>query len=147
MGYLKQLAKKRKDLKIIITSATIDTDKFSKHFDGAPIINVEGRSFPVEVEYRPLDEGNADLNLGIYAAVQEIYSQDSQGDILVFLSGEKEDINKVHVEFKKPNFDYKKELKQAKKEWDKWKKTHKKEEEEKKKQNNNLHCMNLKVNC
>ena len=90
LGYLKQLAKKRKDLKIIITSATIDTEKFSKHFDGAPIINVEGRSFPVEVEYRPMDDDNSDLNIGIYAAVQEIYSQAHEGDILVFLSGEKE---------------------------------------------------------
>ena len=90
LGYLKQLAKKRKDLKIIITSATIDTAKFSKHFDDAPIINVEGRSYPVEVEYRPLDEDNDDLNLGIYSAVTEIYASSHEGDILVFLSGEKE---------------------------------------------------------
>jgi len=90
LGYLKQLAKKRKDLKIIITSATIDTAKFSKHFDNAPIINVEGRSYPVEVEYRPLDEDNDDLNLGIYSAVTEIYASAHEGDILVFLSGEKE---------------------------------------------------------
>ena len=90
LGYLKQLAKKRNDLKIIITSATIDTEKFSKHFDGAPIINVEGRSYPVDIEYRPLDEDNNDLNLGIYSAVTEIYSQDNSGDILVFLSGERE---------------------------------------------------------
>ena len=90
LGYLKQLATKRKDLKIIITSATIDTAKFSKHFDDAPIINVEGRSFPVELEYRPLDEENDDLNLGIYSAVTEIYANAHEGDILVFLSGEKE---------------------------------------------------------
>ncbi|HFC30578.1 MAG TPA: ATP-dependent RNA helicase HrpA, partial [Oceanospirillales bacterium] len=90
LGYLKQLAKKRKGLKIIITSATIDTAKFSKHFDDAPIINVEGRSYPVEVEYRPLAEDNDDLNLGIYSAVTEIYANSHEGDILVFLSGEKE---------------------------------------------------------
>jgi ATP-dependent helicase HrpA len=90
LGYLKQLATRRKDLKIIITSATIDTAKFSKHFNDAPIINVEGRSYPVEVEYRPLDEGNDDLNLGIYSAVTEIYASAHEGDILVFLSGEKE---------------------------------------------------------
>ena len=90
MGYLKQLTKKRKDLKVIITSATIDTEKFSKHFDNAPVINVEGRSYPVSVEYRPLDEENNDLNLGIYAAVTEIYANSYEGDILVFLSGERE---------------------------------------------------------
>ena len=90
LGFLKNLAQKRKDLKIIITSATIDTEKFSKHFNNAPIINVEGRSYPVEVEYRPLDEEAGDLNLGIYSAVTEIYSQDNSGDILVFLSGERE---------------------------------------------------------
>jgi len=90
LGYLKQLATKRKDLKIIITSATIDTEKFSKHFDKAPIINVQGRSFPVEVEYRPLDEDNDDLNLGIYSAITEIYANHHEGDVLVFLSGEKE---------------------------------------------------------
>ena len=90
LGYLKQLARRRKDLKIIITSATIDTEKFSKHFDNAPIINVEGRSYPVELEYRPLDEESADLNLGIYSAITEIYSSTHEGDILVFLSGERE---------------------------------------------------------
>lgn len=91
LGFLKKLAEKRKDLKVIITSATIDTEKFSKHFNNAPIINVEGRSYPVELEYRPLDEeGGGDLNLGIYSAVTEIYSQDNSGDILVFLSGERE---------------------------------------------------------
>lgn len=90
LGYLKQLAKKRKDLKIIITSATIDTEKFSKHFDNAPIINVEGRSYPVDLVYQPLDEENNDLNLGIYQAVTDIYAQAHEGDILVFLSGERE---------------------------------------------------------
>ncbi len=90
LGFLKELCKKRKDLKVIITSATIDTAKFSKHFNDAPIINVEGRSYPVEVEYRPLDEDGDDLNLGIYSAVTEIYANAHDGDILVFLSGEKE---------------------------------------------------------
>ncbi len=90
LGFLKELCKKRKDLKIIITSATIDTAKFSKHFDHCPIINVEGRSFPVELEYRPLNDDNDDLNLGIYSCVTEIYANAHEGDILVFLSGEKE---------------------------------------------------------
>ena len=53
LGYLKRLTKKRKDLKIIITSATIDPDRFSKHFDDAPVVNVSGRTYPVEVRYRP----------------------------------------------------------------------------------------------
>ncbi|MCF6318001.1 MAG: ATP-dependent RNA helicase HrpA [Proteobacteria bacterium] len=90
LGFLKELCKKRKDLKIIITSATIDTAKFSKHFNNAPIINVEGRSYPVELEYRPLDEESGDLNLAIYSAVTEIYASAHEGDILVFLSGERE---------------------------------------------------------
>lgn len=90
LGYLKRLSQKRKDLKIIITSATIDTEKFSQHFNDAPIINVEGRSYPVEVIYQPLDEDNNDINLGIHQAVTEIYSQSRDGDILVFLSGERE---------------------------------------------------------
>ncbi len=90
LGYLKRLSQKRKDLKIIITSATIDTEKFSQHFNDAPIINVEGRSYPVELIYQPLDEDNNDINLGIYQAVTEIYAQSRHGDILVFLSGERE---------------------------------------------------------
>ncbi|MGH8106518.1 MAG: DEAD/DEAH box helicase, partial [Arenimonas sp.] len=56
LGYLRNLAKKRSDLKIIITSATIDTERFSKHFHDAPIVNVEGRSYPVETRYRPIGE-------------------------------------------------------------------------------------------
>lgn len=58
LGYLKQLLQKRPDLKLIVTSATIDTERFAQHFDNAPVINVEGRTFPVEVRYRPL-EGEA----------------------------------------------------------------------------------------
>ena len=61
MGYLKQLLVKRKDLKVIITSATIDVERFSKHFDNAPTIEVSGRTFPVETLYRPLlDQSNDD---------------------------------------------------------------------------------------
>jgi ATP-dependent helicase HrpA len=54
LGYLKQLLVKRPDLKVIVTSATIDADRFSKHFDGAPVIEVSGRTYPVEIRYRPL---------------------------------------------------------------------------------------------
>ena len=101
MGYLKRLIEKRKDLKIIITSATIDPERFSKHFSNAPIINVSGRTYPVEVRYRPYQsadsqdrgesrgEGRKDLQQGIVDAVNEL-SKIDRGDILVFLSGERD---------------------------------------------------------
>lgn len=95
LGYIKQLIQKRRDLKIIITSATIDPERFSKHFNDAPIINVSGRTYPVEVLYRPLhkynDEENdpKDLQQGIVDAVIETTKID-RGDILVFLSGERD---------------------------------------------------------
>ena len=97
LGYLKQILPKRPDLKVIITSATIDPERFSKHFDGAPIIEVSGRTFPVEMLYRPLNDGNdggekdenVDIISGILTAVDEL-GHISQGDILVFLNGERE---------------------------------------------------------
>ncbi len=95
LGYLKWLLPRRKDLKVIITSATIDPQRFSKHFDDAPIIEVSGRTYPVEIRYRPIelieedDETSADLQQGILDAVQEL-QRDLPGDILVFLNGEKE---------------------------------------------------------
>ena len=93
LGYLKRLIKKRKDLKVIITSATIDPDRFSKHFDNAPVINVSGRTYPVEVRYRPYqsadDETSRTLQDGIIDAVNEL-SRIDRGDILVFLSGERD---------------------------------------------------------
>jgi len=98
IGYLKQLLPRRPDLKVIITSATIDPQRFSKHFDDAPIIEVSGRTYPVEVRYRPLtqlaDDGGVDVDqvTGICEAVEELWTErrDSGGDILVFLSGERE---------------------------------------------------------
>ncbi len=94
LGYLKQLLPKRPDLKVIITSATIDTERFSKHFDNAPVIEVSGRSYPVEIRYRPLyesDEGEGgDVVQGILEAVDEISRLDRHGHILVFLPGERE---------------------------------------------------------
>jgi ATP-dependent helicase HrpA len=98
VGYLKQLLPRRPDLKVIITSATIDPQRFSKHFDDAPIIEVSGRTYPVEVRYRPLtqldDDGGVDIDqvTGICEAVEELWTErrDSGGDILVFLSGERE---------------------------------------------------------
>lgn len=93
LGYLRLLIDKRKDLKIIITSATIDPDRFSKHFDNAPVINVSGRTYPVEVRYRPYQtaesEDKKDLQQGIIDAVNEL-SRIDRGDILVFLSGERD---------------------------------------------------------
>ncbi len=95
LGYLKTLLPKRPDLKLIITSATIDLDRFSKHFDNAPIIEVSGRTYPVELHYRPMAEGQEDINDAIVDAVLEIDQMERAnaavgGDILVFLSGERE---------------------------------------------------------
>ncbi|MFJ5230077.1 ATP-dependent RNA helicase HrpA [Kitasatospora sp. NPDC088391] len=101
LGYLKQLLPRRPDLKVIITSATIDPERFAEHFDGAPIIEVSGRTYPVEVRYRPLlddeefeeDENDRDRDRdqiqGICDAVEELQAE-GPGDILVFLSGERE---------------------------------------------------------
>ncbi|MCU1546115.1 MAG: hrpA, partial [Homoserinimonas sp.] len=114
LGYLKQLMPQRPDLKIIITSATIDPQSFSRHFGGAPIVEVSGRTYPVEIRYRPLvpdaatddpdDEAatrstseerssgaasETDIFDGINAALDEL-ARESSGDVLVFLSGENE---------------------------------------------------------
>lgn len=87
MGYLKRILPKRPDLKVIITSATIDPDKFSKHFDNAPVILVSGRTYPVEVRYRPYED--VSLSEAIAEAVDELF-REKEGDILVFLSGERD---------------------------------------------------------
>jgi ATP-dependent helicase HrpA len=96
-GVVKQLLPRRPDLKVIVTSATIDPGKFAAFFDGAPIVEVSGRSYPVEVRYRPLiaeDEDAAELSLpeGIVAAVNELNqgAPGTRGDTLVFLPGEKQ---------------------------------------------------------
>ena len=92
LGYLKQLLPKRPDLKVVITSATIDPERFSKHFFDAPIIQVSGRTYPVEMRYRPLDDekgSDRDQTQGIIDAVDELMGE-GKGDILVFLSGERE---------------------------------------------------------
>ncbi|GHA88912.1 ATP-dependent RNA helicase HrpA [Cognatilysobacter bugurensis] len=95
LGYLKQLLAKRSDLKLIVTSATIDTARFAAHFNDAPIVNVEGRGYPVEVRYRPIEgegeaEGERTVNDGIVAACDEITREDPRGDVLIFLPGERE---------------------------------------------------------
>ncbi|MYY00088.1 ATP-dependent RNA helicase HrpA [Streptomyces sp. SID486] len=94
LGYLAQLLPKRPDLKVVITSATIDPERFSRHFGDAPIIEVSGRTYPVEVRYRPLleedsDDADRDQITAITDAVEELMAE-GKGDILVFLSGERE---------------------------------------------------------
>ncbi|MEV4973322.1 ATP-dependent RNA helicase HrpA [Streptomyces scopuliridis] len=110
LGYLAQLLPRRPDLKVVITSATIDPERFARHFgrfasvgvDGseggaqrsAPIVEVSGRTYPVEVRYRPLleedgEEGDRDQITAISEAVDELHAE-GPGDILVFLSGERE---------------------------------------------------------
>ncbi|HGF7226132.1 TPA: ATP-dependent RNA helicase HrpA [Vibrio cholerae] len=94
LGYLKQLLPRRPDLKVIITSATIDPERFSKHFSNAPIIEVSGRTYPVEVRYRPLagdddSESDRDQLEGIFQAVDELCNE-GLGDILIFMNGERE---------------------------------------------------------
>ena len=88
LGLLKKLLIKRRDLKLIITSATIDTERFSDYFNKAPILTVAGRTYPVEIIYRPLDEKDADLNQAVVKAV-EFLSKKSPQDTLVFLPGER----------------------------------------------------------
>ncbi|MGL1002834.1 ATP-dependent RNA helicase HrpA [Vibrio vulnificus] len=92
LGYLKELLPRRPDLKVIITSATIDPERFSNHFGGAPIIEVSGRTFPVETRYRPLGgetEDDRDQLEGIFDAVDELCDE-GLGDILIFMNGERE---------------------------------------------------------
>src|SRR5690606_18612717 len=127
LGYLKQLLRKRPDLKLIVTSATIDTARFARHFDDAPVVEVAGRTYPVEVRYRPPDgpaeepqpqpqpgrggsnarrprqEREADPLAAITAAVDEITAEDPRGDVLVFLPGERE-IRDLHRALEKRQY-------------------------------------------
>jgi len=112
LGYLKQLLPRRSDLKLIVTSATIDTERFSAHFGGAPVVSVEGRGYPVEMRYREmgseslsdatqsgskhtLARSDPDPVASIVAACDEIQREKSIGDVLIFLPGERE-IRDVH---------------------------------------------------
>ncbi|WP_027469365.1 ATP-dependent RNA helicase HrpA [Deefgea rivuli] len=95
LGYLKQLLPRRPDLKVIVTSATIDSDRFSKHFNDAPVLEVSGRTFPVEVRYKALaskdeDDQEIEMEEAIAQAVDELWRKDGSGDVLVFLPGERE---------------------------------------------------------
>ncbi len=107
LGYLKRLAVKRPDLKIIVTSATIDTARFAEHFNNAPVVSVEGRAYPVEVRWRSTDDVAArrnqrsnDMQQGsaehVAAVLDEITHDDPRGDVLVFLPGERE-IRDAHL--------------------------------------------------
>ena len=91
LGYLKTLLIKRRDLKVIITSATIDPGTFSRHFEDAPVILAEGRSYPVEVRYRPWAEEDDDRDQpqAIFDACDELAAL-GDGDILIFLPGERD---------------------------------------------------------
>lgn len=94
LGYLARLLPRRPDLKVVVTSATIDPERFSRHFGDAPIIEVSGRTYPVEVRYRPLleedgDDADRDQITAICEAVDELQGE-GPGDVLVFLSGERE---------------------------------------------------------
>lgn len=91
LGYLKQLLPRRPDLKVIITSATIDVERLSRHFDDAPVVQVSGRTYPVDVYYRP-PQDDEDMVEAIVSTIQDVLAEESQhsGDFLVFLSGERE---------------------------------------------------------
>ena len=107
LGYLKGLLARRRDLKLIVTSATIDTARFAAHFDDAPVVSVEGRGYPVEVRWRPPEDGggaDADgerversgLAEQIAEVLDEVTAEDPRGDVLVFLPGERE-IRDAHL--------------------------------------------------
>jgi ATP-dependent helicase HrpA len=98
LGCLQRILRRRRDLKLVVTSATIDTERFARYFGDAPVIEVSGRSHPVETRYRPLDADDDDrfdpgLNAGIVRALEEITAERGEigrGDVLVFLPGERE---------------------------------------------------------
>ncbi|REF00036.1 ATP-dependent RNA helicase HrpA [Thermomonospora umbrina] len=96
LGYLKEILPRRPDLKVIITSATIDPERFSRHFDDAPIVEVSGRTYPVEVRYRPIvdpEDPDADPDRDQVQAIMDAVDElalEARGDVLVFLSGERE---------------------------------------------------------
>lgn len=92
LGYLKELLVKRPDLKLLVTSATIDTAAFSQHFGGAPIIEVSGRLYPVDIRYAPVAEGDEDLGMidATVNAVEDALIESSEGDVLVFMPTERD---------------------------------------------------------
>jgi len=89
LGVLKRILPRRPELKLIVTSATIDVERLSAHFDGAPVVEVSGRTYPVETRYRPVPDAEHERLDAIPDAVKELL-RDGPGDVLVFLSGERE---------------------------------------------------------
>ena len=89
LGFVKRMLPRRPDLKLIITSATIDPERFSRHFGGAPLVEVSGRTYPIEVRHRPVEDADRDQEDAIADAVDELL-REGPGDVLVFLSGERE---------------------------------------------------------
>jgi ATP-dependent helicase HrpA len=89
LGWLKRIASRRPDLKIIITSATLDPERLSRHFNNAPILTVSGRTYPVDTYYREVDP-EADLEDNVASAIDELWGRRPDGDVLVFLPGERE---------------------------------------------------------
>jgi ATP-dependent helicase HrpA len=89
LGWLKKILPERRDLKVIVSSATIETERFASFFDGAPVIQVEGRTYPVDVLYEPPPEDD-ELSVAVANAVENVTSLDPRGDVLVFLPGERE---------------------------------------------------------
>ncbi|MCF6314150.1 MAG: ATP-dependent RNA helicase HrpA [Verrucomicrobiales bacterium] len=90
LGYLKNLIQRRKNLRIVVSSATLDAGKFSDYFDGAPVVNVEGRTFPVEDHFMPPLMEREELSRHVARAVEWVTGLDRGGDILIFLAGEQE---------------------------------------------------------
>jgi ATP-dependent helicase HrpA len=90
LGYLKNLLERRKDLRVVVSSATMDAGMFSEYFDGAPVVNVEGRTFPVEDHYLPPLTDGEDLSRRVVRAVEWVTDMDSRGDLLIFMPGERE---------------------------------------------------------
>ncbi|HTE50199.1 MAG TPA: ATP-dependent RNA helicase HrpA [Kofleriaceae bacterium] len=90
LGFLKQLVPVRPELRVIVSSATLETERFAMFFGGAPVIEVSGRTYPVDVLYRPPREDEADLADAVANTVNEITELDPRGDVLVFLPGERE---------------------------------------------------------
>jgi len=89
LGWVKRILPERPDLKVIVSSATLETERFSEFFGGAPVLKVEGRTYPVDVLYEP-PPTDADLPEAVASAVENVTSLDPRGDILVFLPGERE---------------------------------------------------------
>ncbi len=95
LGYLKRLLPRRPDLKVIITSATLEAERLSAHFEGAPVMDIPGRTFPVEIRWRPpsppgRDDEEPDSQAPLLDAVDELMRESDTGDLLVFLPGERE---------------------------------------------------------